>query len=129
MSNDNPPVDHVIVDEKAPREESKLERNLKTKSTWLRLVFMVIFYLIAGLASMVATAVVILGFFFVLFTGEANAHLKRFGAGLAAYIADIVSYLTYNTETKPFPFEGEWPSAKREETSEPVVSESESSDS
>ncbi len=124
MSNDNPPVDHVIVDEKEPREESKLEKNLKTKSTWLRLVFMVIFYLIAGLASMVASAVVILGFFWVLFTGEANAHLKRFGAGLAAYISEIVGYLTYNTETKPFPFEGDWPSAGTEETSEPASAES-----
>ena len=124
MSNDNPPVDHVVVDEKEPREESKLEKNLKTKSTWLRLVFMVIFFLIAGLASMVATAVVILGFFWVLFTGEANAHLKRFGGGLAAYISDIVSYLTYNTETKPFPFEGDWPSPKSEEVSEPVTGES-----
>lgn len=126
MSNDNPPVDHVIADEREPREESKLEKNLKTKSTWLRLVFMVIFYLIAGLAALVASAVVVLGFFWVLFTGEANAHLKRFGAGLAAYISEIVSYLTYNSETKPFPFEGDWPSANSEETSE---SPSESSDS
>ena len=118
MSNDNPPVDHVIVDEKEPREESKLEKNLKAKPTWLRFIFMVVFYLIAGLASMVASAVVILGFFWVLFTGEANAHLKRFGAGLATYIADIVRYLTYNTETKPFPFEGEWPSEKSEEPTE-----------
>lgn len=117
MSNDNPPVDHVIVDEE-PRAETKIEKNLKSKPTWLRLVFMVIFYLIAGLASMVASAVVILGFFWVLFTGEANAHLKRFGAGLAAYISDIVRYLTYNSETKPFPFEGDWPSAKAEEAAE-----------
>ncbi len=115
MSNDNPPVDHVIVDEKEPREESNLEKNLKAKPTWMRLIFMVVFYLIAGLASMVASAVVILGFFWVLFTGEANAHLKRFGAGLATYISDIVRFLTYNTETKPFPFEGEWPSEKSEE--------------
>lgn len=126
MSNENPPVDHVVVDEKEPREESRIEKNLKAKPTWLRLVFMVIFYLIVGLASMVATAVVVLGFFWVLFTGEANAHLRRFGGGLAAYIADVIRYLTYNTETKPFPFEGDWPSARSEETGEAV---SESSDS
>lgn len=117
MSNDNPPVDHVIADDE-PRTESRMEQNLKAKPTWLRLVFMVIFYLIAGITSMVASAVVILGFFWVLFTGEANGQLKRFGAGLAAYIADIVRYLTYNSETKPFPFEGDWPSAEKEETSE-----------
>ena len=126
MSNENPPVDHVVVDEKEPREESRIEKNLKAKPTWLRLVFMVIFYLIVSLASMVATAVVVLGFFWVLFTGEANAHLRRFGGGLAAYIADVIRYLTYNTETKPFPFEGEWPSAGSEETGEAVGENSDS---
>ncbi len=117
MSNDNPPVDHIVVDDE-PRTETRIEQNLKAKPTWLRLVFMVIFFLIAGIASMVATAVVILGFFWVLFTGEANGHLKRFGGGLAAYISDIVRYLTYNTETKPFPFEADWPSVEKEEPGE-----------
>ena len=126
MSNENPPVDHVVVDEKQPREESKLEKNLKTKSTWMRLVFMVIFYLIVALASMVASAVVIFGFFWVLFTGEPNASLRRFGAGLSAYISEILSYLTYNTETKPFPFDGEWPAESGEAVSESADDSSDS---
>lgn len=113
MTNDNPPVDHIVVEDE-PREESGMERNLKSKSTWIRLVFMFVFYVLASIAGMVATAVVILGFLWMLFTGEANRHLQRAGNGIAAYLYQIVQYLTYNSEQRPFPFDLDWPSGKHE---------------
>ena len=113
MTNDNPPADHVVVEDQ-PREESDMQKNLKSKSTWIRLVFMVVFYVLAGLAGMVASAVVILGFLWMLFTGEANRHLQRAGHGIAAYLYQIIQYLTYNSEQRPFPFDLDWPSDKQE---------------
>ena len=106
MSNDNPPIDQVIDDE--PRG-SDLEQNIKSRSTWLRLLFIVAFYLIAGLVGMVGSLIVVLGFLWVLFTGETNRQLQQAGQFVAGYLYEIVRYVTYNTDDRPFPFGGELP--------------------
>jgi hypothetical protein len=109
MNQDNPPADHVTVD--GNDSASAIEENLKSRSTWIRLVFMIAFIVIANVAVMVATVVVLLGFLWVLFTGDTNEQLRQAGRALATYFAEIVRFLTYNSETKPFPFGADWPSA------------------
>lgn len=89
-----------------------MERNLKSKSTWLRLVYMLVFGLLAWVATMVAAVVIVLGFFWVLFTGERNSGLASAGQSIATYLFQIVRYLTYNSEQRPFPFDAAWPSAE-----------------
>ena len=110
MSDQNPPADHV-VDEKN-ETGVPLEENIKSRSTWLRLLFMIVFFLLGELAGLVLLVVVVLGFFWVLFTGERNAQLQQAGQVIASYIYEIIRYLTFNTEEKPFPFGGDLPSAK-----------------
>ena len=92
-----------------PENGNQLEQNLKRRSTWLRLLFMCIYGLLASLASMVATVVVVLGFLMVLFTGEVNRELRQLGQGIASYLYQIIRYLTFNTDDKPFPFGSAWP--------------------
>lgn len=117
-ADDKAPADHAVEhgdyqdddDEPLGEEERReIEKNLKSKSTWLRLVFMIVFYVLGTVASMVASVVVVLGFLWVLFTGETNDRLQRAGQGLAMYIYQIVRYLTYNSAERPFPFDLEWP--------------------
>ena len=108
MSDDNPPVDHIAVDEEDG--EKAIQKNLKSRSTWLRLVFMVIFCVLISVAGVVGTAVVVLGFLWVLFTGETNQQLQQTGQSLATYLSQIVRYLTFNSDEKPFPFDATWPS-------------------
>lgn len=105
MSHDNPTADHV-TDE---RSESDIEKNLKSRPTWLRLVFMIVFYVLISVAAMVSTVVVALGFLWVLFTGAPNPQLQRFGQSLAIYLNQVMRYLTFNTDEKPFPFTEDWP--------------------
>ena len=76
--------------------------------TWLRGLFMLLFVLIYGITEVIVTAVVILQFLFVLFTGDQNPRLKEFGAYLSEYIYGILTYWTYNSEERPFPF-SPWP--------------------
>lgn len=109
MGDDNPTVDQVNVEERG--KSSPLEENLKSRRTWLRFVFMLVFYLLISLASLVGTAIVVLGFLWVLFTGEVNRSLQQTGQSLASYMYEIVRYLTYNSDDKPFPFGGDWPTA------------------
>ncbi len=112
MSDDNPSVDHAMIDDED--KATPIEEHLKSRSTWLRLVFMLVFWVLAGVTTFVASVVIVLGFFWVLFTGETNARLKQVGKSIAAYIYQIISYLTYNSDDKPFPF-GEWPSADQDD--------------
>ena len=109
MGDDNPTVDHAAVDDTDSR---KIEQNLKSRTTWLRLLFMCLCALLISLASFVGSVVVVLGFLWVLFNGEVNRQLQQTGQSIASYIYEIVRYLTFNSESKPFPFGADWPSGK-----------------
>jgi hypothetical protein len=112
VSNDNPTIDQVAAD---GAESGKMEENLKSRTTWLRLLFMFIYGLIISLTGMVGTVIVVLGFFWVLFTGKVNRELRQIGQAIATYIFEMIRYMTFNTDDKPFPFGGAWPSAEEED--------------
>ena len=108
MSNDNPPADHAFVDEN--KTGNPIEENLKSSKTWLRFLFMVVSCVLASVAFFAGSVVVVLGFFHVLFTGEVNKQIKEAGQSIASYIYNIALYLTFNSDDRPFPLGGEWPS-------------------
>jgi len=113
MSDNNPPADHVFADEN--KTGNPVEENLKSGTTWLRGLFMLISCVLACVAFFAGTVIVLLGFFWVLFTGEVNRQVKEAGQSVATYLYNIARYLTFNTEEKPFPLGGEWPSGASEE--------------
>lgn len=110
--SDNPTVDQVAAED---LETGKLEQNLKSRATWLRLLFMALFGLFISFAGMIGTVIVVIGFFWVLFTGEVNRELRQIGQAIASYMYEVVRYLTFNTDEKPFPFGGAWPSGETED--------------
>jgi len=112
MSNDNPPVDDVFVDDSDAARP--MEANLKSKATWTRLLFMVVACILMSIASFVGSFVVVLGFLWVLFTGDVNPQVKQVGQSLAAYIYEIIRYLTFNTNDRPFPLGNDWPSGSEQ---------------
>jgi len=115
MTTNDQPMDHVPPDETADEKQdvgsSDLEKNVKQKSTWVRLFFMLVLAFLYGLSRVVMVAVVVFQFFFVLLTGETKDGLKSFGHSLAIYSYEVVDYLTFNTDKKPFPFDGVWPTS------------------
>jgi hypothetical protein len=96
------------------RGSSPIEEHLKSRSTWLRLLFMIVIALLYGISRVVVSAVIIIQFFHVLFTGKTNAQLKGLGQALATYTYQIVLYLAFNTEVRPFPFDADWPTTSPE---------------
>lgn len=90
-------------------EQSNLEKNVKMRSTWIRLLFMLMFSFLYGISRLVTAAVVVIQFLHVLFTGETNDQLKSLGHSLAIYSYEVVDYLSFNTETRPFPLDAAWP--------------------
>jgi hypothetical protein len=111
MTKEGPPKDH-IAGRYEPRSQSALERNLSSGATWLRLLFMLVVVLLWAVSRIVIGVVVLLQFFHVLFTGDVNDKLRDLGEQLARYSYQIVAYLTYNTEHRPFPFDLDWPSTR-----------------
>ena len=82
----------------------------KNKDAWIRGLFMVLFVFFYHIAIMLVGAVAIIQFLSVLATGRNNPRLTVFGAALGRYFQQLVRFLTYNTETKPFPF-SDWPAS------------------
>lgn len=93
------------IDDAEPRE-----RGFEQRKTWLRLFYMLVVVFLYSVSRVVTAAVIVLQFFWVLFTAEPNDRLTEFGQSLATYSYQIVRFLTYNSEDKPFPFSRGWPS-------------------
>ncbi len=91
--------------------DSELKENLTSQAAWTRGLFMLMFFVLLELAKVVAGMVVVLQFLFTIFTTQTNENLLRFGGSLTRYIYQSWSFLTYNSETKPFPFSS-WPVAQ-----------------
>ena len=92
-----------------------IKENITRRSIWLRLVFMVVLGVAFSVAEFVTFAVVAFQFLSSLFTGHPNDRLTRFGRNLARYLQQIIVYMTFVTEEKPFPFTP-WPDEPHEET-------------
>lgn len=91
-----------------PVAEEVLRENLKSRNTWLRLLFMFLFALVFYIAELLLFAIALLQFLFKVATGNPNARLTEFGEQLGRFVYQIVRFLTFNSEDKPFPF-AEWP--------------------
>lgn len=89
--------------------------NLKEPSAWIRIVFMVGFTLVLYLivAPIVLVLMIVQALFSVL-TGETNYNLRRFGKAIAEYVQQILHFISYNSNDKPFPF-SEFPALEEDE--------------
>lgn len=89
--------------------EEATRTGVNRQSPWLRLLYMLITMFLYAVSRVVIAAVVILQFFWVLFTEKPNDSLTTLGQSLATYTYQIIRFLTYTSDEKPFPFVREWP--------------------
>lgn len=81
-----------------------IKYNLSDIAIWKRFFFMLVFAAIASLVRVLIWAVTFFQIMFVLLTGKANQNIIGFGRSLSVYTYHIMLYLTFSTETLPFPF-------------------------
>ena len=86
-----------------------VRRHVRQRSTWIRLIYMLILAVAWTIAEVVFIAVVVLQFLAKLFTGEPIDNLVKFGRSMAEYMASIVRFQTFVSEDLVFPFTP-WPS-------------------
>jgi type IV secretory pathway TrbL component len=84
--------------------DEQISNNLKKLGTWKRLFFMLVFGVIMALVRTLLWGVVILQIGSLLLTGKVNTHILNFGRSLSVYIYHILLFLTFNTDSLPFPF-------------------------
>lgn len=91
--------------------EPTMKERLKDESFWLRLPFMLLFFFAWRLAELVLIGVIFVQIVFRLFKGEPQEQLLQFGSQLTCFSYQTFRYLTFNSESKPFPF-ADWPKAE-----------------
>ena len=87
-----------------PNKVNGIIDRIKNSNSWLRILLMfgylVVLYVIAPLAVVIMIAQTL----FVFASGSPNSNLVIFGEALAEYIKQIIDFLFYKSNTKPFPF-------------------------
>jgi len=76
----------------------------KNNPGWQRVLFVAIFWLVFYVAQMVVALVVITQCVFVIVSNNPNQQLLSFGDSLSKYIHDILRFVTFNSDQRPFPF-------------------------
>lgn len=91
--------------------ESKNEETVSKKPSTInsdvltRILVTLLFALIGWISLWVFGVVVLVQFGFLLITGSLNKNLKAFNGELGDYLSDIISYVAFQKEEKPFPFQ------------------------
>ena len=79
--------------------------NLREPNAWLRILFMAAYALGLYLAIVpVLLILMVAQALFTIITGEDNEKLRQFGAALSQFVHQILQFLTFNSDDKPFPF-------------------------
>ena len=88
-----------------PDELNQIVDNLRKPAAWIRIVFMVAFAVVLYLIIAPVILVVIMAqILFVFIAGSPNSNLRDFSIALVEYIFQILKFLIYATDNKPFPF-------------------------
>jgi len=87
---------------------SEMKSSLTAGDTWTRGLFMLLFVIIYSVTEFVLGAVVFFQFLHVLATREVNERLQEFTTDVSVFIYQILQFLTFNSEVKPYPF-APWP--------------------
>jgi len=76
----------------------------RPENLWLHGLIMLILVLLVNLAQTVLGISAILQFLWMLFAKERNAGIARFGQGIAHWLAVTASFLTGESDERPFPW-------------------------
>ena len=87
---------------------NEIREHIKRTSTWLRGFYIVLFAIFFGIAEFVIAAIVVFQFLHTLLTGKPNPRLLTLGQSISTYAYQILTYVSYNSDHRPYPF-GAWP--------------------
>ena len=77
-------------------------------SIWHRVLYMLLFVVLYGIAELVVYAVAVFQLLWVIVNGSSNPNLMTLGQGLSLWVSQVFRFLTFNSDDLPYPF-SPWP--------------------
>ena len=115
-----------LEESKEPTKLDGIVDNAMQVSAWIRVIFMLAFAIVLYLViAPVILVLMIVQALFVIITG--NSNLRFLGAALSKYIFQVLEFLSYNSNTKPFPF-SDFPKVDNDEFNPPSAAKKEAGD-
>ena len=87
----------------APNRE-ELDKNI-----WTRVLFVLLYFFIAFIVRMLIVLTAVLQIASNIIWKTPNYNLTSFGNMISTYLYEVMQFITYNTDKRPFPF-SPWPS-------------------
>ena len=87
-------------------QQAVARRNIK--EDLLRGAFMLLFFVAARCVAVLVSVIALFQFLSVLIASKPNDNVKHFAGNLSLYAAEIIQFLSYNTDRKPWPY-SKWP--------------------
>ena len=88
--------------------KESVKEHAKDVDTWIRGLFIIVFGVILYFVFGIIWLLVIFQFITKVITGGLNKQLSDFSGGLTQYAMQILLYITFQSEERPFPF-SPWP--------------------
>ena len=88
--------------------KDQTRENLIEGSIWVRGLHMLLFAIAYNVAEAMLALTAVFQFFCALITGKVNEPLLQFAKNGALYVQEVMEFLTFNSEIRPFPFTP-WP--------------------
>lgn len=85
-----------------------IKRQLKKNEIWLRGLLMLLFVVIYSISKFLVIGIMLFQFVTALLTDRPNVHILKFSKSLNVYIYQILQFLSFSSEHRPFPFNA-WP--------------------
>ena len=91
--------------------------NLKQGSAWVRVILMIAFAVVLYvIIPGIVLVLMLTQTLFVFITGDSNENLRVLGTALSKYIFEVLQFLSYASDNRPFPFSG-FPSVENDDFS------------
>ena len=87
-----------------PNKVNGIIDRIKDSNSWLRILLMFGYLVVLYVIALLAVVIMVAQTLFVFASGSPNSNLVIFGEALAEYIKQIIDFLFYKSNTKPFPF-------------------------
>lgn len=92
-----------------PSDNKTLKNKLANPKHWLRLLLMLLMFMILfNLVKFIVSITLIVQWVLVLITGTPNERLKNFTKSLNQYGYQIMEFVSFNSDKRPFPL-SDWP--------------------
>lgn len=88
-----------------------IKNNICNAKQWQRTAWIFFFMLCYSLVKVVLYATVLFQVIYTLIFSEQQKRVRVFGSQLAVYVYQLLCYMTYNNDIKPFPFDA-WPTGE-----------------